>query len=81
VNVVAASNLLHPSPVRARINARSNSARPASTKNERNNIDDHEIAAFKLLAAQVLAYDEGALVKAIAAGVVMEVKCEDQTKS
>jgi len=50
-------------------------------KNERDNIDGHELAAFKLLAAHVLAYDEAALVKAIAAGVFVEVKCDDQTIS
>jgi len=50
-------------------------------KNERDNIDDKELAAFKMLAAQLLAYDEAALAKAIAAGVLMEVKCDDQTIS
>jgi hypothetical protein len=50
-------------------------------KNERDNIDDNELAAFKLLAAQLLAYDEAALAKAIAAGVLMEVKLDDQTIS
>ena len=50
-------------------------------KNERDNIDDKELAAFKMLAAQLLAYDEAALAKTIAAGVLMEVKFDDQTIS
>jgi hypothetical protein len=50
-------------------------------KNERDNIDDKELAAFKLLAAQLLAYDEASLAKAIAAGVLMEVKFDDQAIS
>jgi hypothetical protein len=50
-------------------------------KNERDNIDDKELAAFKLLAAQLVAYDEAALAKAIAAGVLTEVKRDDQTIS
>ncbi len=33
-------------------------------KNEQDNIRDDELAAFRLLAAEMLAYDEGALAKA-----------------
>jgi hypothetical protein len=50
-------------------------------KNERDNIDDKELAAFKMLAARLLAYDEATLAKAIAAGVLMEVKFDDQAIS
>jgi hypothetical protein len=50
-------------------------------RDERDNIDDMEVTAFKMLAAQRLAYDKAALAKAIAAGVLMEVKCDDQTIS
>jgi hypothetical protein len=46
-------------------------------KNEQDNIRDDELAAFKLLAAQLLAYDDAALAKAIAAGVLMEVMGDD----
>jgi hypothetical protein len=46
-------------------------------KNEQDNIRDDELAAFKLLAAQLQAYDDAALAKAIAAGVLMEVMCND----
>jgi hypothetical protein len=46
-------------------------------KNEQDNIRDDELAAFKLLAARLLAYDDAALAKAIAAGVLMEVMGDD----
>ncbi len=46
-------------------------------KNERDNIRDDELAAFKMLAAQLLAYDDAALVAVLAAGVLMEVKGND----
>ena len=42
-------------------------------KNERDNIRDDELAAFKMLAAEMLNYDEPALAKAIAAGTLTEV--------
>ena len=43
-------------------------------KNEKGNIRDDELAAFKLLAAQLFAYDGVALAKAISAEVLTEVK-------
>ena len=46
-------------------------------KNEQDNIRDDELAAFKLLAAEMLAYDDAALVKAIANGTLTEVVCND----
>ncbi len=46
-------------------------------KNEQDNIRDDELAAFKMLAAQVLAYDDAALARATAAGIFMEVMCDD----
>lgn len=46
-------------------------------KNEQDNIRDDELAAFKLLATQLLAYDDPALAKAIAAGVLTEVVLDD----
>ncbi len=48
-------------------------------KNEQDNIDAAELAAFKLLATQLLAYDDAALAKVIAAGTLMEIKCDDKT--
>lgn len=42
-------------------------------RNEQDNIRDDELAAFKLLAAQLLAYDDAALATAIGAGVLTEV--------
>jgi hypothetical protein len=50
-------------------------------KNERDNIGDDELAAFKLLAAQLLAYDETALARAVAAGVLTEVRTDDEAVS
>jgi hypothetical protein len=46
-------------------------------KNEQDNIRDDELAAFKLLAARLLAFDDATLAKAIAAGVLMEVMGDD----
>ena len=46
-------------------------------KNERDNIRDDELAAFKLLAAELLAYDDVVLAKAIANGTLTEVVCSD----
>jgi hypothetical protein len=50
-------------------------------KSERDNIRDDELAAFKLLAAALLAYDDAALATAVAAGVLVEVKGDDETIS
>ena len=46
-------------------------------KNERGNIRDDELAAFKLLATALMAYDDTALAKAIDNGTLMEVICND----
>jgi hypothetical protein len=46
-------------------------------KNERDNIRDDELAAFKMLAAEMLNYDDAALAKAVAAGVLTEVMDDD----
>jgi hypothetical protein len=50
-------------------------------KSDRDNIRDDELAAFKLLAAALLAYDDVALVTAVAAGVLLEVMGDDETIS
>lgn len=46
-------------------------------KNEQDNIRDDELAAFKLLATEMMAYDDEALATAIANGILMEVICND----
>ncbi len=46
-------------------------------KNEQDNIRDDELSAFKLLAAEMLAYDDEALAKAIGNGTLTEVMCND----
>lgn len=46
-------------------------------KNEQDNIRDDELAAFKLLAAQMLAYDDATLAKAVANGTLTEMVCND----
>jgi len=46
-------------------------------KNEQDNIRDDELAAFKLLAAELMAYDDQALSRAMARSVLMEVVCDD----
>jgi hypothetical protein len=50
-------------------------------KSDRDNIRDDELAAFKLLAAALLAYDDVALATAVAAGVLLEVMGDDETIS
>ena len=46
-------------------------------KSEQDNIRDDELAAFKMLAAEMLGYDEAALARAIANGTLTEVKDDD----
>jgi hypothetical protein len=46
-------------------------------KNEKDNIRDDELAAFKMLAVEVMTYDDEALARAMANGTLMEVKCND----
>jgi hypothetical protein len=50
-------------------------------KKDQGNIRDDELAAFRMLAAELLAYDDDALGKAIAAGVFMEVMSDDKAIS
>ncbi len=50
-------------------------------KNEQDNIRDDELAAFKLLAAEMLSYDDEALARAIGNGTLTEVVCDDETVS
>jgi hypothetical protein len=46
-------------------------------KNEQDNIRDDELAAFKMLAAELMAYDDAAIATAIANGTLTEVMCND----
>jgi hypothetical protein len=50
-------------------------------KNEQDNIRDDELAAFKLLAAEMMAYDDEVLARSIANGTLMEVMCNDEAVS
>jgi hypothetical protein len=50
-------------------------------KNDQANIRDDELAAFKLLAAEMLGYDNEALIRAIGNGTLTEVVCNDETVS
>jgi len=47
-------------------------------KSDRDNIRDDELEAFKLLATALLGYDDTALAAATAAGVLVEVKGNDE---
>jgi hypothetical protein len=46
-------------------------------KNEQDNISDDELAAFRLLAAEMMSYNDKALDKAIANGTLTEVMCNE----
>ncbi len=50
-------------------------------KNERDNIRDDELDAFRMLAAMMMTYDDDALAKAIENGTLTEVVCNDQAVS
>lgn len=50
-------------------------------KNERDNIRDEELDAFKMLAAMMMAYGDDALDKAIENGTLTEVMCSDKAVS
>ncbi len=47
-------------------------------KNDQDSISDDELAAFKMLAALMLAYDDVDLTTALTAGVLIEVFSDDQ---
>ena len=46
-------------------------------KNEQANIRDDELAAFRMLAAELLNYQDEAIARAMSAGVLIEVKDDD----
>ena len=45
-------------------------------KNEQDNIRDDELATFKMLAAQMMAYEDAALTRAVGNGSLVEVMCD-----
>jgi hypothetical protein len=47
-------------------------------KSERANIRDDELAAFRMLAAELLGYNEQAIARAMAVGVLIEVTSDEQ---
>ena len=48
-------------------------------KNEEDNIEIGEVAAFKKLAAGLLAYDDKTIARVVASGVLVEVTCDEKT--
>lgn len=46
-------------------------------KNEKDNIENVELVALKKLAAELLAYEDKALARVVASGVLVEVTCEE----
>jgi hypothetical protein len=46
-------------------------------KNDQGNIRDEELAAFKMLAAQLLSYGDAAIAAALTAGALMEITGND----
>ena len=47
-------------------------------KNERDNVGGHELVALKKLAAELLDYDDKTLVRAVASGALIEVRCDEK---
>jgi hypothetical protein len=50
-------------------------------KKDRDNIEDRELAALKLLASQMLSYDDRDLAKAIESGTLIEVTRHEKDKA
>lgn len=48
-------------------------------KSVRDNIEKDELAALKMLAAELLAYDEKAIARVVASGTLVEVMCDEKT--
>jgi len=46
-------------------------------KSERDNIEEYELAAFKMLAAEMLAYDDATIAAALSTGALAEVTADD----
>jgi hypothetical protein len=47
-------------------------------KSERANISQNELAALKELATEMLGYNEGEIMRAVASGPLIEVTCNEQ---
>lgn len=50
-------------------------------KNEKDNIGKDELIALRKLAAELLAYDDKTFARVLASGVLVEVKCNEETVS
>ena len=50
-------------------------------KNEKDNIEKDGLVALKKLAAELLAYDDKMLARVVASGVLLQVKCDEETVS
>ena len=46
-------------------------------KNQQDNIHDDELMAFRMLAAEMMAYDDETLAKVVANGTLIKVLCND----
>jgi hypothetical protein len=47
-------------------------------KNEKDNIGKDELLALKILASELLAYDDKAIARVLASGTLMEVMCDEE---
>lgn len=50
-------------------------------KNEKDNIAKDELIALKKLAVELLAYDQRAIVRTVASGILVEVNCDEKAIS
>jgi hypothetical protein len=50
-------------------------------KNQRDNVERDELVAIKKLATELLAYDDKTLARVIASGLLVRVKCNEETVS
>lgn len=48
-------------------------------KSQKENIERDELVALKKLAAELLGYDDKTIARAVASGVLVEVKCDEET--
>jgi hypothetical protein len=50
-------------------------------KKDRENIEGNELAALKLLASQMLSYDDRAIARAVESGTLIEVRRHEKDKA
>lgn len=50
-------------------------------KSEKDNVERDELVGLKKLAAELLAYDDKTLARVVASGVLLEVRCDEETVS